>query len=680
MKKTLKLFVFVSLILISSLSKAQPLGWTYTQPITITNTSGSLVTEYQVKISLNTSIPISASQMLIDGADIRFAENCDGTNNLNFWIESGINTSSTFIWVKLDTLPASGSKTIYLFYGNSSAPSASAIPGTFIGPHSATDSVSTGGAGGATNSQRGFRFSPNEDLLVTSFGKREPNGSSRYVTLFDFSTQAIISQTQVAGPAAQYNYSSLTNPLWLTSGTQYVLELYQGATDGYYFGSSSQIGQHLTYLDMRYCNSCTQNTFPVSTLSNYHYGYPDLWYYTKKNIASLPTISYDPPQNLSIPSFTSAVVCNGENATISASGVGTISWYNAASGGTYLGSGNNFTTGNLLSDTLFYAQDSTNCGVSPRATVNVTVNPTSSSIDVQTACGSYQWIDGNTYTSSNNTASFLLSNSFGCDSIVTLNLTLLNTSSSTDTQTACDFYQWIDGTTYTTNNNSATVVLTNSVGCDSIITLNLTMLNSTASTDTQTACGSYQWVDGNTYTSNNNSATVVFTNAAGCDSTVTLNLTINTVDVSTSTSSTTITANAISANYQWLDCNNGNISIAGATNQNFTASANGDYAVLVTQGLCSDTSACVSITSVGIEEFTSPELISIIPNPSSGTFVVQTFHEGFYSLVNELGQLIQSFKTEKDKALSVTVSGLKSGVYFIINTDNQVVKKVVVTN
>ena len=118
-------------------------------------------------------------------------------------------------------------------------------------------------------------------------------------------------------------------------------------------------------------------------------------------------------------------------------------------------------------------------------------------------------------------------NSAGCDSVVTLNLTINNTSTGTDTQEHCDSYTWIDGNTYTSSNNSATHTLVNSAGCDSVVTLNLTINNTSTGTDTQEHCDSYTWIDGNTYTSSNNSATHTLVNSAGCDSVVTLNLTIN---------------------------------------------------------------------------------------------------------------------------------------------------------
>jgi len=182
-----------------------------------------------------------------------------------------------------------------MFFGNPAAVSASSIS-TFNGPNSSTDSVATGSSGGVANSQRGFRFTPNASLLVTHFGKREPNGTTRYVTLFDFSSQAIIYQKQVSGPLGQYSYDTLGRPIWLNSGQQYVIELFQGAGDGYYFGTSSQIGTLITYGDMKYCNACTQNTFPTSTLTNYHYGYPDFLYYYRDNVVTPePTqVNYGP--------------------------------------------------------------------------------------------------------------------------------------------------------------------------------------------------------------------------------------------------------------------------------------------------------------------------------------------------------------------------------------------------
>lgn len=289
MKKRLRFVPLLLLLLLAVGMQAQPLGWTRTKRIAVTENSGATLTDYQLKIYVDTQAEILAGNMQADGDDLRFGPDCPGTSFYNYWIEGPMNDDSTIVWVKVPSLPASATTGVYMYYGNPSATAASAMQGTFMGPHSSTDSVASGSAGGVANSQRGFRFAPNQDILVQSFGKREPTGTTRWVTLFDFTTQAILRQQQVSGPAAQYSYSALTQPIWLTTGTQYSLQLFQGAGDGYYFGTSSQIGQHLTYYDMKYCNSCTQNTFPSNTLTNYHYGYPDLWYYTKSTVSPAPT-------------------------------------------------------------------------------------------------------------------------------------------------------------------------------------------------------------------------------------------------------------------------------------------------------------------------------------------------------------------------------------------------------
>jgi len=96
--------------------------------------------------------------------------------------------------------------------------------------------------------------------------------------------------------------------------------------------------------------------------------------------------------------------------------------------------------------------------------------------DTITACDSYTWIDGVIYTLSDTTAMYTLVNAAGCDSIVSLNLTINYTQTSTDSVVANDTYTWIDGVTYTSSNNTATHTLIASNGCDSIVTLNLTLI------------------------------------------------------------------------------------------------------------------------------------------------------------------------------------------------------------
>ena len=256
------------------------------------------------------------------------------------------------------------------------------------------------------------------------------------------------------------------------------------------------------------------------------------------------------------------------------------------------------------------------CTLKMPTTVSVILGLPTAGTDTQIACDTYTWIDGNTYNANNNAAMFTLTNFAGCDSVVTLDLTINNSNIVTDVQLACDTYTWINGNTYNANNNVATFTLTNSAGCDSVVTLDLTINNSSVGTDTQIACDSYTWIDGNTYNANNNVATFTLTNALGCDSVVTLDLTISPIDITTTAAGLTITASQVGVTYQWIDCNNSDAAISGETGQSYTAIANGDYAVILTGADCIDTSDSVTIAGVGIDE-TRDLNVSIYPNPNN---------------------------------------------------------------
>lgn len=116
--------------------------------------------------------------------------------------------------------------------------------------------------------------------------------------------------------------------------------------------------------------------------------------------------------------------------------------------------------------------------------------------------------------------------------------------------------------------------------------------------------------------------TWTFADGNGNSVTQTQNVTVNTVDNSTTLSGATITANLAGASYQWINCETNN-PISGETNQSYTATVTGDYAVIVYDGTCTDTSACVLVDFTGVDELNS-QLITIYPNPTTkGTFTVQ---------------------------------------------------------
>ena len=138
-----------------------------------------------------------------------------------------------------------------------------------------------------------------------------------------------------------------------------------------------------------------------------------------------------------------------------------------------------------------------------------------------TACSSYQW-HGTTYTESGN-YTITLPQSNGCDSVLTLHLTINQPLAELVEATACDSYEW-NGETYT-ESGTYEKTFTAFNGCDSVVTLHLTINHPLAEQVEATACNSYEW-NGETYTESG-TYEKTFTASNGCDSIVTLHLTIN---------------------------------------------------------------------------------------------------------------------------------------------------------
>ena len=294
------------------------------------------------------------------------------------------------------------------------------------------------------------------------------------------------------------------------------------------------------------------------------------------------------------------------------------------------------------------------------------------------ACGSYTSPSGNNTWTTSGVYTDVISNASGCDSIITINLTINQQDNTTDVETACDIYTWIDGITYTESNNTAIYTLTNVNGCDSVVTLNLTINHSNTAIDTQTACDTYTWIDGITYTENNNTATYTLTNSNGCDSVVTLNLTIETVSVNVTQNNDTLIAELqTGATYQWLDCNNNYTEILGADTTIFIPSTTGDYAVEVLLNSCVDTSSCYNVVITDLVYFEN-SVIELYPNPTKQyvNIILPNFSDvKSISVYNLLGKKVLD-KSEINKNNLIDISKLISGTYFIsIETNENIITK-----
>ncbi len=167
-------------------------------------------------------------------------------------------------------------------------------------------------------------------------------------------------------------------------------------------------------------------------------------------------------------------------------------------------------------------------------------------------------------------------------------------------------------------------------------------------------------------------------NGSSCDSV--LRVHFNKVQLDTNTivaNDSIISADTLSA-YQWFDCDNNTI-IANATNQYFVPNVTGNYAVILSQNGCMDTTDCVPVTVVGVN-LVSNNGVKIYPNPTENYFTIELdrVYKNVEIVVKSIsGQIVQTIKF--DEFISEKLE-LKStpGLYFIeINTpENKSVLKI----
>jgi uncharacterized protein YjdB len=236
--------------------------------------------------------------------------------------------------------------------------------------------------------------------------------------------------------------------------------------------------------------------------------------------------------------------------------------------------------------------------------------------------------------------------------------------------TACLSHLW-NGQTYSQSGTYSDTLQT-VAGCDSIISLNLTISDSiTGPTTQQNACGPYTW-NGQTYTQ---SGTYTYngTTANGCDSSATLVLTIDLApsNVQVSLNQGTFTVSAQNANtFAWMDCAT-NALIPGETSATFTPIISGSYAAVVSNACGSDTTTCEPIEVQGISE-TDSELIAVYPNPSAGIYTVASKGSIIQDVVlySVNGELIWR-NAHNSQEITIDLSEYARGTYMLHVSTNQ---------
>lgn len=170
----------------------------------------------------------------------------------------------------------------------------------------------------------------------------------------------------------------------------------------------------------------------------------------------------------------------------------------------------------------------------------------------------------------------------------------------------------------------------------------------------------------------------------GCDSVSHFILNVLTVDTSLTASNTVLTANGISSAYQWVQCDNNYSAITGATQSIYTVTANGDYACIITNGSCIDTSRCVTVIVTGFNHTGEKNNLSVWPIPASNALTLSGLNGQSYNIeiTDETGrQVIQTSVSANNDLISIDITPLESGIYYLRSVDdhkNQHISKFVV--
>lgn len=167
--------------------------------------------------------------------------------------------------------------------------------------------------------------------------------------------------------------------------------------------------------------------------------------------------------------------------------------------------------------------------------------------------------------------------------------------------------------------------------------------------------------------------TVTYTTSGACPNFSATDITIYGLpDITITDNSPTLTATVVGTSYQWINCDT-NQPISGETNQSFTASENGSYAVDITQNGCVNRSICIAIDTIDTDQEDTLSSFKLYPNPTEGIINVTITVEKI-SIFNYYGRKV--FETSDS---TFNISSLQPGVYFmqVETAKGRTIKKIV---
>ena len=350
-------------------------------------------------------------------------------------------------------------------------------------------------------------------------------------------------------------------------------------------------------------------------------------------------------------------ICQGDSVFLGGD------WQNSA--GTYI-------------DTLFNGSSN---GCDSIITTNLTINPLTTGVDIQQACDSFTWIDNVTYTSSTITPTFTITSGAanGCDSIVTLDLTINSSITNNITTNICQGDSVFVGGAWQTTGGVYIDTLTTTTNCDSILATTLVVNSYFFDTLTIGLCqGDSIYVGGN-YQTTSGTYTDTIANQNGCDSIIQTTITIvpkpiadfevkNTA-LSCEGTQVELLNNSIQGNSYLWNFGDGQTSTAEHPTHVFATSGNYNITLTVDSNICSNNHT--HTLSIAELELIIPNVVTPNNDDKNDFFTLPLATElkecSSYKIYNRWGQLLyESKNTEKWDTRTKSGKLVPKGTYFYI--------------
>ncbi len=231
----------------------------------------------------------------------------------------------------------------------------------------------------------------------------------------------------------------------------------------------------------------------------------------------------------------------------------------------------------------------------------------------------------------------------------------------------CGSYTMPNGNVVSTSGIYYDTLMT-SGGCDSIVSYSITFSSAHISNSyVDSSCVTYSMPNGSIV---NASGTYYDTlSVGGCDTVDRYTITISaSVDDSVYRVGARMTSWDTWADHQWVRCDSNYKPIIGATNNWYTATQVGNYAVIVKRGSCIDTSDCINFNPASISE-NILDFISLFPNPAESYITIQNLpKDASLKIYSIEGKIVNTLSN----SATIDISKLTTGLYYLeIISDNE---------